>query len=194
MGFRLFLIAILFFGLFLITPYSSSEEVYRWTDEKGTIHFTDDASKIPERYRREAEGMGVTGEKVQEDGEIRESGKSGESGEPGEPGEPGKRIDRVRGYLEKIDKKIEAKKRIKKKISELEEEMRLSEERLKWIEGYERENYLFYIPFKDVKTGKLVPVASPYYEEKVRLKRRIESITPELKTLREKLSEINRSL
>ena len=191
MGLRLFLIAVFFFGLLLITPYSSSEEVYRWTDEKGTIHFTDDGSKIPEKFRREAEGMGMTGEKVQEDGEIRESGKSGE---PGEPGESGKRIDRVRGYLEKIDKKIEAKKRIEKKISELGEEMRLSEERLKWIEGYERENYLAYIPFKDVKTGKLVPVVSPYYEEKVRLKRRIESITSELKTLREKLSVINRSL
>jgi len=33
MALRLFLIAILFFGLFLITPYLSSEEVYRWIDE-----------------------------------------------------------------------------------------------------------------------------------------------------------------
>jgi len=104
----------------------SSEEVYRWIDEKGTIHFTDDVSKIPEKFRREAQGIDVTGERDQGDGEIRESGKSGESGN---------RIDRVRGYLEMIDKKIEAKKRIEKKISELEEEMRLSEERLKW-EGY----------------------------------------------------------
>jgi hypothetical protein len=37
-------------------------------------------------------------------------------------------------------------------------------------------------------------VGSPYHEEKVRLKRRIESIKPELKPLKEKLSEINRSL
>ncbi|HJX60312.1 MAG TPA: DUF4124 domain-containing protein [Thermodesulfobacteriota bacterium] len=185
MALRLFLTAILFFGLFLMTPYLSSEEVYRWTDEKGTIHFTDDVSKIPEKFRREAQGIDVTGERDQGDGEIRESGKSGESGN---------RIDRVRGYLETIDKKIEAKKRIEKKISELEEEMRLSEERLKWIEGYEIENYLFYIPFKDTRTGKLVPMGSPYYEEKVRLKRRIESINSELKALQEKLSEIKRSL
>jgi lipopolysaccharide export system permease protein len=33
--------------LFLIVP-SFSGEVYRWTDEGGTIHFTDDRSKIPE--------------------------------------------------------------------------------------------------------------------------------------------------
>jgi len=61
---RLFLIAILFFGLFLMTPYLSSEEVHRWTDEKGTIHFTDDVLKIPEKFRREAEGIDVTGESV----------------------------------------------------------------------------------------------------------------------------------
>jgi clan AA aspartic protease (TIGR02281 family) len=30
-------------------------EVYKWVDEKGTIHFADDLSNIPERYRREAE-------------------------------------------------------------------------------------------------------------------------------------------
>jgi len=37
-------------------------------------------------------------------------------------------------------------------------------------------------------------MGSPYYEEKVRLKRRIESINSELKALQEKLSEIKRSL
>jgi hypothetical protein len=185
MALRLFLVAIFFFGLFLITPYLSSEEVYRWTDEKGTIHFTDDFSKIPEKFRGEAEGIDLTDERGQGDGQTRESGKSEELG---------KRTDRVRGYLETIHKKIEAKKKIEKQISELEEEMRLSEERLKWIEDYERENYLFYIPFKDVKTGKLVPVGSPYHEEKVRLTRRIQSIKSDLRPLQEKLSEINRSL
>jgi hypothetical protein len=185
MALRSFLIAILFFGLFLITPYLSSEEVYRWTDEKGTIHFTDDFSKVPEKFRREAEGIDLTGERGQEDGQIRESGKSEESG---------KRIDRVKVYLETIDKKIDAKKKIEKKISELEEEMRSSEERLEWIETYERNNYLYYIPFRDRRTGKLVPVGSPYHDEKVRLEGRIESIRSELESLQEKLSEINRSL
>jgi hypothetical protein len=182
---RVFLIAILFFGLFPITPYSSSEEVYRWSDEKGTIHFTDDFSKIPEKFRREAESIDVSDETIQGDREISESVKSEESG---------KRIDRVKVYLETIDKKIDAKKKIEKKISELEEEMRSSEERLEWIETYERNNYLYYIPFRDRRTGKLVPVGSPYHDEKVRLEGRIESIRSELESLQEKLSEINRSL
>ena len=46
------------------------------------------------------------------------------------------------------------KKSMERKISELEEELRSSEERLKKIEEYEREDYLYYQPFKDPKTGK----------------------------------------
>lgn len=166
----------------LDTPFSFSEEIYRWTDEKGTVHFTDDASKIPEKYRRDAEGTKVIGEVAKEDKDIRESGKSGEEG------------DRVRNYLEKIDQKIETKRGIEKKISELEEEVKLSEERLKWIEDYEQENYYYYMPYRDRKTGKLVPMASPYYGEKIRLKNRIESIKREIKALQEKVSNILKGL
>ena len=30
-------------------------EMYKWVDEKGTTHFTDDISTIPERYRQDVE-------------------------------------------------------------------------------------------------------------------------------------------
>ena len=30
-------------------------EMYRWTDEKGTVHFTDDLSRIPEKFRANTE-------------------------------------------------------------------------------------------------------------------------------------------
>jgi hypothetical protein len=182
MAVRFFLTASLLFSLFLTTRYLSSEEVYRWTDEKGTIHFTDDVSKIPEKFQGKAEGVDVTGEGGQEDREIKESVKSGEES------------DRVKNYLEKMDQKIEAKRRIEKKISDLEDERRLLEERLKWIEDYEKENYLYYIPYRDRKTGRLVPVASPYYDEKVRLEKRIESIQSEIRALQEEVSNILKSL
>lgn len=187
MAVRLFFIAVLLFSLSITVPNLSSEEVYRWTDEKGTIHFTDDVSKIPEKFRREAEGTKVTGEVVKEEEakenqEIRELGKSGEG------------ADRVRKYLEKTDRKIEAKRRIEKKISELEGERKLAEERLKSIEDYERENYYYYMPYKDPKTGNLVPMASPYYGEKVRLENRIGSIEREIEALQEKVSNILKSL
>jgi aspartyl protease family protein len=35
--------------------YPAGAEMYRWVDEKGTVHFTDDLSTIPERFRPDAE-------------------------------------------------------------------------------------------------------------------------------------------
>ena len=44
--------AILFILLLEIPCFG---EMYKWVDEKGTIHFTDDPSKIPEKYQPDAE-------------------------------------------------------------------------------------------------------------------------------------------
>jgi clan AA aspartic protease (TIGR02281 family) len=33
----------------------ASAEMYKWVDEKGTVHFTDDISSIPEKYRENVE-------------------------------------------------------------------------------------------------------------------------------------------
>ena len=33
-------------------------EVYRWVDEKGAVHFTDDITQVPERYRSKTEEIG----------------------------------------------------------------------------------------------------------------------------------------
>ena len=38
-------------GLVLVSSVVSAQEIYRWTDEKGAVHFTDDLSLIPEKYR-----------------------------------------------------------------------------------------------------------------------------------------------
>ena len=56
---------ILFIFFFQI-PYAFSGEIYRWTDDRGTIHFTDDASKIPEQYTDRAEKLKVQEEKLEE--------------------------------------------------------------------------------------------------------------------------------
>ena len=165
--------------IFLHIPHSFSGEVYRWTDEKGTIHFTDDVSKIPKPYSDQAERIEVQEETLKEVEKI---------------GKPEERPDRVKDYLENIEKKIEMKKSMEKKISELEEELKSSEESLKRIEEYEREDYFYYQPFKDPRTGKWVPVASPYYEEKRRLKAKIDAIQVEIKRIQEKISQLMRSL
>jgi len=156
-----------------------SGEIYRWTDEKGTVHFTDDASKMPGQYSDQAERIEVREEipKKVENIDNRQE-----------------RPDRVKDYLENIEKKIEMKRSMEKKISELEEEIRLSEDYLKRIEEYEREDYLYYQPFKDRRTGKWVPVASPLYEEKRRLRAKIEALHIEIKRIQENLSLLMRSL
>ena len=38
-----------------IFPFTGYGEMYKWVDEKGTIHFTDDVSNIPEKYRQDLE-------------------------------------------------------------------------------------------------------------------------------------------
>jgi hypothetical protein len=166
-------------AIFLPSPFLFSGEVYRWTDKRGTIHFTDDASKIPEEYSEKAERIEVPEEMLKETERT---------------GNPEGKPDRVKDYLEDLDKRIEVKRRMEKRISELEEELSLSQERLKRIEAYEKEDFQYYLPFVNKRTGKLVPMASPYYDEKRRLERKIETIKAELGTLRERLLEIKRGL
>jgi len=38
------------FGLLLFFTFANAE-IYKWVDEKGTVHFTEDPSTIPEKYR-----------------------------------------------------------------------------------------------------------------------------------------------
>ena len=163
----------------LHSPFLFSGEVYRWTDERGTAHFTDDPSRIPEKFFEQAERIEVSEEVVKE---------------AEKPGKPEGESDRVKDYLEGLERKIEVKRRMEKRVSELEEELRLSEERLKRIEEYEKEDFQYYLPYIDKRTGKLVPITSPYYEEKRGLERKIELIKAELSTLIKRISELAKGL
>ena len=49
---RLILLCIM---LLVVSIPSGHAEMYKWVDEKGTVHFTDDPSSIPEKYREDAE-------------------------------------------------------------------------------------------------------------------------------------------
>ena len=45
---RITMAAVVFLLMF---PTGASADIYRWVDESGTIHFTDDESNIPDAYR-----------------------------------------------------------------------------------------------------------------------------------------------
>ena len=38
-------------GLLILATLAFGQEVYKWVDEKGTAHFTDDLGLVPEKYR-----------------------------------------------------------------------------------------------------------------------------------------------
>ena len=38
-------------------------QVYKWVDDKGVVHFTDDITQVPEKYRPKAERMGLSEDK-----------------------------------------------------------------------------------------------------------------------------------
>ena len=42
---------IILIGLALSFSLTFGQEVYRWVDEQGTVHFTDDLGLVPEKYR-----------------------------------------------------------------------------------------------------------------------------------------------
>lgn len=48
-------ILILYFVLTLAPKIAFGQEIYRWVDEKGTIHFADDFTLVPEKYRNQVQ-------------------------------------------------------------------------------------------------------------------------------------------
>ena len=61
--------------LFLFTATLSYGQVYKWVDEKGIVHFTDDITQIPEKYRRAIEEREVKEEKTETKEEAEAAGK-----------------------------------------------------------------------------------------------------------------------
>jgi len=180
--------------LFIPLSFSYSEEVYRWTDEKGGVHLTDDLSKVPDRYRSQVEKREMTEELFKENEKRILPERSHKDSAPvTEPQvKPPKKQDRVKEYLEAIEEKIERKRTIEKRISELQEEMHTANERIKQLEKDEQENYPLMQPYGSGR--KFVPVESPHYREKVKLTNRTKEIKDELTILEQRLDDIKRSL
>ena len=83
--------------LLLLYPLSASAVTYEWTDESGTVNFTEDLGSVPKKYRKRAKVLGAE-----------ESGapKIIESGEPakGTPSETGSQKEKkARGAKNEAD-------------------------------------------------------------------------------------------
>ena len=159
-----------------------SEEIYRWTDDKGTVHFTDDVTKVPKGQLGKIQTFERAREVTTELSDTQEQKKS-DSLEGSE--------NRVKNYLEEIDRKIVLKKKLEKRVSEIEEELDWSEKRLKQVKEDENEYYLEMYGYMRRRTTVL---GSPYESEKARLQKRIKTLLDEREALQERISEISRSL
>jgi hypothetical protein len=95
-------------------------------------------------------------------------------------------------YLNTRDKKLEQMRTIEKRISNLKEEMKATEELIKKVEKEEQDNHPPVQPFRS-KDGS-VPVKSPHYREKVKLANEIKAIKEEIATLERRLLEIKKGL
>ena len=182
------------FCLISPTAFSFSEEIYHWTDDKGSVHFTDDVSNIPAPCLNQVRKREMIQGNSNETLELTDSGPT--MAMPAEktkqPVKQEESPDRVMKYLNTRDKKLEQMRTIEKRISNLKEEMKATEELIKKVEKEEQDNHPPVQPFRS--TDGSVPVKSPHYREKVKLANEIKAIKEEITTLERRLFEIKKGL
>ena len=154
---------------FFFSPFFSfAKEIYRWTDEKGDVHLTDDFSKIPPQYQNQVEKTGIK-EEVSKPAEKRSEKTS-------KPLVKSKsKSDRTKEEWEAYDKKIKQKKAIEGKIEKLEEELKENEKQL-----------------EKVKDSLVRDRKRQSKEEKLRLK--IRDLKKKIADLENQLSKIKKNL
>jgi hypothetical protein len=69
--------------LFLLNAPSDAKEVYRWVDEKGTIHFSEDESSVPEEHREQLEKKSVPEEGRQPEEKVKVRKQDGKTAKDG---------------------------------------------------------------------------------------------------------------
>ena len=76
--------AVFFFTVLVLFASPLHGEMYRWVDGNGTVHFTDDPSSIPEKYRSDAESRKTPRDLPAAGKEEKPAAASG-AGKPSEP-------------------------------------------------------------------------------------------------------------
>lgn len=134
-GSGLVMAVLAFLGLMLAASPVHAE-VYKWTDESGTIWFTDDPANLPEQSHGQVEK-----EKAPE--------KASESSSPEKAPSPSATRTKATGsskeYLEDRDQRVEEKKRLEKEISSLEKELSTARRALQRVPVGDRRGFWFVI-------------------------------------------------
>lgn len=113
--------------LFLFTATLSYAQVYKWVDEKGIVHFTDDITQIPEKYRRAIQEVEVIQEKIEtkEEGEAPQKKQADSYKDRSGRGEEywKGRVEESRKKLQSLQEKVES---LRLKYNELTEKFNTS--------------------------------------------------------------------
>jgi predicted RNA binding protein YcfA (HicA-like mRNA interferase family) len=154
---------------FFVSPFFCfAKEIYRWTDEKGDVHLTDDFSKIPPQYQNQVEKT-----------EVNEEASGADKKQDGKASKPSVKTkakpDRTKEDLEAYEKKIKQKKSIEGKIEKLGEELKSTEKEL-----------------EEIKDSMVRDRKRDSKEEKLRLK--IRDIKKQIADLEKQLSKIKKGL
>jgi hypothetical protein len=78
--------------LFVDCP-SRAKDVYKWVDEKGTVHFSEDESGVPEKYRDQLEKKSLPEESKPPEEKVRAKKQDGKVAKEKFAGKEKKRID-----------------------------------------------------------------------------------------------------
>lgn len=171
---RYYFLSIFIIIIMLLMPCKSLADIYKWVDEEGVIHFTDDISKIPLEYRKKAERK------------IIPEGKR-EAGAHYQPSE-----------IEPLEKKIEINQKSramseedwKSAFERLSQQIRAGREEIERKKAFMREverrrNMAFYIPNRIV-SDEDAELYEKYKKEVPEQEKRIEDLERQLTELREK--------
>jgi len=73
-----------------------AKEVYKWVDEKGTIHFSEDESSIPEKYKGQIEKKSVPEEAQEREEKVKVRKQDGKRARDGLAGKEKEKINKNR--------------------------------------------------------------------------------------------------
>lgn len=96
-------ILFIFLFIFLISQLSFAQ-VYKWVDEKGVTHFTDDMTQIPDKYRPKAQGIRSSQEN--EDTMVEEEKASNKKGDSYHTDQLGRGEDYWKGLVEEWRRRL----------------------------------------------------------------------------------------
>lgn len=167
---KVFEVILIIAFVLIISPFSTSAEIYKWTDDEGVIHATDDPSNVPAKYWEK--------EKVKKE-EV-EPATSPEV-QPVQPGQPGPAMETEKKELYgdyPLDWWTEKFKGLRKEIADNEDKRERAKSFITLIEGGRRYGQIF--------TKEEVSNYENYKKEIPVLEEKIKNLKDELEELQRK--------